>query len=124
MSKLDQLQEVLGQLENEERPGAIIHALVEYLVGDPQWLRMSLRPSDEAALLTALKARKLSLKVRDLDREHPVVKAAYTMLHAYLEHDTMVPALYQVHEAHPDVPEDYLICLWAGINAASAGEPK
>lgn len=39
------------------------------------------------------------------------------MVHAHMDNETMAPALDDVREQFPDVPSDYLICLWIGINA-------
>lgn len=59
----------------------------------------------------------MPLRVSDLHKDHDVVRAARAMAHAYMDNETMVPALEEVREQFPDVPADYLICLWIGINA-------
>ena len=61
------------------------------------------------------------LKIRDLHREHDVVCAARSMVRAYATHSTMIPSLEAVAEEYPNIPKDYLICLWIGVNA-EAGE--
>lgn len=59
----------------------------------------------------------MSITFESISREHPIVLAAKAMVIAHREHDTMRPALEQVHELYPDVKESILIVLWVGINA-------
>lgn len=59
----------------------------------------------------------MALRVNKLHKDHDVVRAARAMVYAHIDNETMVPALEDVREQFPDVPDDYLICLWIGINA-------
>lgn len=55
----------------------------------------------------------MPLRVNSLD----VVQAARAMVRAHMDNEMMGVALDDVLEQFPDVPADYMICLWIGINA-------
>lgn len=58
-----------------------------------------------------------SVKVKDLSRSHPVVQASIAMVEAHQQHGTIEPALAQVSELYPELPKDFLIAIWCGVNA-------
>ena len=59
----------------------------------------------------------MTLKVKDLHKDHALVRAAHKMVSEHEMNDTMVPALEAVHAEFPEVEPEYLIALWVGINA-------
>lgn len=58
-----------------------------------------------------------SLRVRDLHRNHPLVRAGIAMVGAHGRHESMLPALEEVREQFPAVLPSHLILLWVGVNA-------
>lgn len=70
----------------------------------------------------------MTIELRDLHREHPLVQASKDMVKAHENNDTLVPALEEMSEKYPELSEDYLILLWLGVNskyiADAMVEPK
>lgn len=60
----------------------------------------------------------MQIKVQDLHKQHALVQASHAMVKAYSRHETMVPALEEVGQKHPDLLPEQLISLWVGINAS------
>lgn len=46
-----------------------------------------------------------------------LVKAAYAMVRAHMDNETMVPALDDVAKQFPNLTREQLRCLWMGVNA-------
>lgn len=57
------------------------------------------------------------LEVKDLSKDHPVVKAAYRMVEAHQWNETLLPAIEQLSDEFPEIEPEILIALWLGINA-------
>jgi hypothetical protein len=52
-------------------------------------------------------------------RDHVVVKAAYAMVQAHNNNDTVREAVDEVAEQFPELEFKHLVLLWIGINAKS-----
>ena len=59
----------------------------------------------------------MTIRIDDINKNAPLVRAAYAMVRAHRIYETMVPAIDCVRNEFPGVPDDHLICLWVGINA-------
>jgi hypothetical protein len=59
----------------------------------------------------------MSLNIRDLHKEHPLVLAAHKLVKVHEETATLGAALCEVRDSFPEVEEGHLIALWVGINA-------
>lgn len=52
-----------------------------------------------------------------LHPNHEWVLAAKAMVHAHMDHETMMPALDDVAEQYPSLTREQLALLWMGVNA-------
>jgi hypothetical protein len=50
-------------------------------------------------------------------RNHVVVKAAYAMVQAHANHETLRGAVAEVNAQFPELGFNHLVLLWIGINA-------
>lgn len=66
----------------------------------------------------------MTIKLRELHKGHDLVMAAHSMVHAHMDNESALPALEDVSRQYPDVPADYLICLWVGVNAKDREGPS
>jgi hypothetical protein len=57
------------------------------------------------------------IKVKDLDENHPAVKAAHHMVRAHWIHETLNPAVYEVSEAFPELDPQLILAMWIAVNA-------
>ena len=58
----------------------------------------------------------MTLKVRDLSKDHTLVLAGKRMVSAHSHFDTAGTALQQVAKEFPEIDPEHLIALWVGIN--------
>lgn len=58
-----------------------------------------------------------NIKVKDLHKEHDLIKAAHLMVEEHDKHETMIPALEAVRKEFPSIDTDHIIILWIGVNA-------
>jgi hypothetical protein len=50
-------------------------------------------------------------------RDHVVVQAAYAMVQAHANHETLKQAVDEVEARFPELKFSHLVLLWIGINA-------
>lgn len=59
----------------------------------------------------------MEIKVDQLSKDHPAVKAASMMVDAHQRHDTMNPAVEDVADEFPEMTSDQLRVMWIAVNA-------
>lgn len=57
------------------------------------------------------------IRVRDLHKDHWLVKAGKSMVLAHSKHETLLPALEEITEQYPQLSSDMGIAMWIGINS-------
>lgn len=57
--------------------------------------------------------------LKELHKEHWLVKAAYKMIEAHASHETMVPAIEQVQSMFTKLDADTAIATWVQANASA-----
>lgn len=61
----------------------------------------------------------MTIKISDLNEEHPLVCAGRRMVSAHRHFYTAGTAVKEVSKEFPDVEPELLIALWVGINCKS-----
>lgn len=57
--------------------------------------------------------------LKELHKEHWLVKAAYKMVEAHAAHETMLPAIEQVQSMFPKLDAGTAIAMWIQANASA-----
>lgn len=57
------------------------------------------------------------IEIKELHREHPLVKVAYMMVQAHSMYPSMTPAIEDVMDEFPSLDMDIAIAMWIAINA-------